>query len=269
MDYAEQFKCSLLPDGDDGRDYTQTNIMEMYNKEIKIPSKISFIDKLPPIGNQLTLGSCAHWAFNRIAAVFDPRILFAPMYTYYFTRLAEFGIENIGENKGSTLRGVLKTANKKGWTLEELCRYGVDKLATEPDDISKAYAGNKIKYKRVIYYAISSVDEIKFGMAMGFVPFIGIKITDSFYSEETMKTGLILPPSGKEHGLHGVMSGCFDDDLKNGCNIIDNSWGMSVGDKGRFYLPYDVFPSILSNAWMVKIVDVGLGDADGIAKTII
>ena len=257
MDYSERFKCSLLPDDDNGkdRDYTQANILAQYGSEVKIPSRISVMDRVPDIQNQLNFGACAHFALMRIAAVFDPRIVFSPFYSYYFTRLYEFGIDNIGEDQGSTLRSTLKCANRKGWTLGELWNYTASNFALEPNDVAKFYANNKLKYKRIVYYRINSIDEIKFGMAMGYVPYLGIKITDSFYSEETMKTGLISCPSGKEHGLHGVMVTCFDDDKNGGCLTVDNSWGRSVGDNGRFYMPYDVLPLILNDGWMVKFVD--------------
>ena len=257
MDYSERFKCSLLPDDDNGkdRDYSQANILAQYGSEVKIPSRVSFMDRVPEIQNQLNFGACAHFALMRIAAVFDPCIVFSPFYSYYFTRLYEFGIDNIGEDQGSTLRSTLKCANRKGWTLGELWNYTASNFALEPNDVAKFYANNKLKYKRIVYYRINSIDEIKFGMAMGYVPYLGIKITDSFYSEETMKTGLISCPSGKEHGLHGVMATCFDDDKNGGCLTIDNSWGQSVGDRGRFYMPYDALPLILNDGWMVKFVD--------------
>ena len=246
----------------------------MYEKEVIVPSKISFISDLPPIQNQYRLGACASFAFTRIASVFDPHILFSPLFSYFFARLLEFGIENIGEDSGVSLRGMLKAANQYGWSLEELWRYIAERFSLEPDDVSKMFATNKLKYKRVVYYKVHTSDEVKYGMTMGYVPFLGITITDSFYSEQTMKTGIIIPPSGKEYGYHAVMSPCFDDDLKktdsgNGCHVIDNSWGMSVGDNGRFYMPYEVFPTIVNDAWMVKIVDVGAGGTDGIVKTIV
>lgn len=258
MDYSERFKCTLLPDddGDKDRDFNVTNILAMYESEVKIPSRISVMDRVPDIQNQLNFGACAHFALMRIAAVFDPRIIFSPFYSYFNTRVYEFGIENVGEDRGSSLRGTLKCGNKYGWTLEELWRYMASNFALEPSDVAKFYANNKLKNKRIVYYRINSIDEIKFGMAMGYVPYLGIKITDSFYSEETMMTGLILPPEGKEHGLHGIMETCFDDDLKKGCCVVDNSWGRSVGDNGRFYMPYDVLPLILNDGWMVKFIDI-------------
>ena len=114
MDYSERFKCSLLPDddGDKDRDYTQSNILAQYGSEIKIPSRISVMDRVPDIQNQLNFGACAHFALMRIAAVFDPRIIFSPFYSYFNTRVYEFGIENVGEDRGSSLRGTLKCGNK-------------------------------------------------------------------------------------------------------------------------------------------------------------
>ena len=47
------------------------------------------MDRVPKIQNQLNIGACAHFAFARIAAVFDPQILFSPLYTYFFTRYRE------------------------------------------------------------------------------------------------------------------------------------------------------------------------------------
>lgn len=262
MDYSERFKCSLLPDKDDPRDYTQSSILASYDEKVKIPSRVSFMDRVPKIQNQFNIGACAHFAFARIAAVFDPQILFSPLFTYFFTRdyenaiIDQNGVKTVdlGEDTGSTIRGTLKTANIHGWTLEELWNYTISNFPIEPSEAAKFYASNKLKDKRVVYYRVHTVDEIKFGMAMGYVPLLGIKITDSFYSEETMKTGLILPPEGKDYGLHGVPSLCFDDGLKKGSNVIDNSWGDKVGDKGRFYLPYETFPLITSDAWMIKII---------------
>ena len=189
MDYSERFKCSLLPDEDDPRDYNQSNVLASYQEEIKIPSRVSFMDRVPKIQNQLNIGACAHFAFARIAAIFDPWILFSPLYTYFFTRYRENAIINpdgtkiinVEEDTGSTLRGTLKTANTYGWTLEELWKYTMANFPIEPSEAAKFYASNELKTKRVVYYRVHSMDEIKFGMAMGYVPLMSMKITESFY----------------------------------------------------------------------------------------
>ena len=84
---------------------------------------------------------------------------------------------------------------------------------------------------------------------------IGIKVYESFESDECMRTGIVPENSGDILGGHALLADAYDESDINFKYIeIANSWG-DVGDEGFFKIRYDILESCLMDAWV--ITDLG------------
>ena len=76
-------------------------------------------------------------------------------------------------------------------------------------------------------------------------------------SNDVAKTGIMIMPQPGDsvEGGHAVMCVGYDD--KKQLFIVRNSWGTSWGDKGYFYMPYQVIQNtnMSSDFWVIKSVN--------------
>ena len=247
--YAKQFTCNLHRDDNDYRDYQFSNKRNSSRVSKPIPDNVSFIEEMPEIWNQGKIGSCQSFAINRIISyyynnTFNP----SNLYTYYNVRQSE--ATNPKEDCGGTLRGTLRSVNKTGVCCEELHPYIEKNIFVEPSLEAYNNGIHRMEGDKLLYYRANTTDEIRQGMSEGFIPYIGVIITDSFYSDSCMKSGVIPMPSGKEYGGHALVISEYTT-KKNilGRNrtqfTIENSWGKTVGIQGRFTCSDRVLERIL------------------------
>lgn len=247
MDVKQIYTCSLRPDVPDKRDFKAADTL----KAVKIPSRVSYVDAMPRIRDQGALGACASFATMRIIeAFYSKRVRLSPLFAYYNGRLKEFGEEGISEDSGNTLRGILKATNEYGFCLEQLWPYLPSNFAVKPPEVPYEDAAKRVKGDKLAYYRATDVEEVCAGMAQGYIPLQGIYITESFYSDDCIKSAAIPPPSGKRYGGHAVVISEYNRDY--GLFTIDNSWGEDVGQGGRFYLPFEYYDAITMDCWLVK-----------------
>lgn len=261
----EEYHLGLNKDRLDERDY-----LFSVGKRTDIPKSISLVDKMPEIWNQEDIGSCASFSAGRIISYFY-RNAFVPscLFLYYNVRELE---GDVNKDSGSTLRGVLKSANKTGYCKESLWKYVPRQYKVKPFKSAYEDGAERLYGDKIMYYRINNVDDIKYALADGYVPIIGVNVTDSFYSDKCMKTGKIPMPKGRNYGGHAlVISGydtipkCITGDTEI-VFIIENSWGKNVGINGRFTVTDKVLEEILIDAWAVRIEPDNLstiGDVDG------
>ena len=87
---------------------------------------------------------------------------------------------------------------------------------------------------------------------------IGFDVYSSFL--KINKKGIMLYPSKNERNLGGhavVIVGFNDNYLNNkGYFICRNSWGVEWGDKGYFYMPYEVIKNtnMSWDFWIIKSI---------------
>ena len=255
--YQEMYKCSLQKDKIDERDF-------LFQSEINIdnlPDEINFINGMPEIWNQQNIGSCQSMAFNRIYSYFNKN-KFKPssLFLYYNVRDDS---NQVDIDCGGSLRDTIKVANNLGVCSEETYPYITNKFKEKPPIEAYIEALKNNEDKKFKYYRVTNSMQLYQAMSLGYIPYLGIIITDSFYSDKCMKTGEVPNPSSNELGGHGVVisyaklnknpKGIFKNLQSRGYFIFDNSWSSDVGDKGRFKISFEVLDKMLLDCWAVDI----------------
>jgi C1A family cysteine protease len=89
-------------------------------------------------------------------------------------------------------------------------------------------------------------------LSSGYVASLAISVYESFESDAVAQTGNVpVPqPSEKNLGGHEVVACGYSDASRT--LIVRNSWDVTWGDKGYFYLPYDYWPYV-SDSWIAHL----------------
>lgn len=135
--------------------------------------------------------------------------------------------------------------NTVGITADECWPYDISKFSQKPPDKCFSFAN---KHKTLEAHAVQQTEaQLKQALINGFPVTIGIELFQSFETDAVAKTGLVPMPSIADRirgtiGGHAVIIVGFDDNMmihgEKGAFIIRNSWDVTWGDKGYFYLPY-------------------------------
>jgi C1A family cysteine protease len=80
---------------------------------------------------------------------------------------------------------------------------------------------------------------------------VGFVVFESFMMQPVADTGIMpIPKPGEEQqGGHEVL--CLGYDYPNQLALIQNSWGDSWGQRGYFWMPFEVISSPDTDLWMV------------------
>lgn len=243
-------KMGWKPDRPDVRDI----MYEAVKPKIELPPKVDLRAQMPPIRDQGELSSCT--AFS-IGTVLDfirrkqnekPTFVPSPLFIYYNERLWE---NTVADDGGAYIRTGIKVVNRIGFCPEELWPYNVKNWRREPGASAYNVAA---MYKSVKYYRLRNQDisELKTCLATGYPFVFGFSVYDSI--EKADKDGNIPMPGPKDSqdGGHAVVCCGYDDASKK--FLIHNSWGVDVGEKGYYYLPYDYMtnPGLADDFWTVR-----------------
>jgi C1A family cysteine protease len=216
-----------------------------------IPPLINLRDRYPlPVLDQGDLGSstvCAASNALRFCLQKEDTIVFQPsrLFIYYFSRLLE---GNVNEDSGAAIRDVLRSITAFGACSETSLPYDIDKFSDKPPTkcITSAKRHiSKFQYLRVTQDILS----LKTALASGYPVLCGIQVYDSFESDQCLRSGIVPIPDVQNEkllGAHCVLLVGYNDSTK--CFILQNSWGVSVGQGGFFKIPYQyIVDSQLSN----------------------
>lgn len=238
------FKTGLKKGRPDERDYQYQKVG--YAGLSLLPKKF-IIPKLPPVRNQMNIGSCS--SHSSIAQMEIQLLNLKPhrflegseLYHYYNVR---HHINGDGDKDGGqTIRDSCKCLDKFHMATEYACPYDVSKFNTKPSWTAYATSG---LYKIKSYEELHTIDDIKEALYQCLPVNFGMNITKSFYS---VKDTYI--PSGESIGGHSTLIVGWDDDKK--AFFVRNSWGNSWGLNGYYWLPYDVFQKQAWDKWIVRI----------------
>jgi C1A family cysteine protease len=157
------------------------------------------------------------------------------LFLYYFTRFLEDTVE---EDSGANLKDLMKTVMVFGCPSEEDLPYDITKFTEKPplEIVKKA----REHLDNFDYFSVKQdLNVMKQVLADGFPIIIGIVLFESFFYDETMKTGIVPIPKVTESisGGHAILIVKYDDDTN--CFTIQNSWGSDVGQSGYFDIPYE------------------------------
>jgi C1A family cysteine protease len=210
---------------------------------------------LPPVEDQLELGSCTSFAAG--AAIRYARkkqgladFVTSHLFLYFCSRLRTQKYLDTG----ATLRDTIKAAARMGDCPEADWPYDISKFASKPPQGAylNALHDRAISYQRVT----RSIAEMKGCLASG-LPFLaGISVYESFESDEAAKTGMIPMPGRDEQLLGGhaiLICGYHDEDQKW---LFRNSWSSSWAEEGYGFLDYSYLlnKGLASDFWVVKTV---------------
>lgn len=244
-------KYGLIRDHLDARD-------KIYKVAPKTPIK-DFVDlrpEMPPVFNQLELGSCSSQAIAA-AFMYDHKKQFPnePLFTpsrlmiYYQERVLE-GTVNV--DAGAMLRDGIKVINKPGVCDEKYWPYDIKKFAKKPSSNCYLDAPKNIA---VSYSRLGTAYDMKVALSNGFPIIFGMSVFESFESEQTAKTGVLPMPGPNESMLGGHAVLCVGFSEKDQHFIIRNSWGSDWGQGGYFIMPYTYMtPQYTSDYWVVTAV---------------
>lgn len=215
---------------------------------VSLPRKASNRQWRSHIEDQGNLGSCvAHAVTSMTEAHFNkaglPFVDLSRLFVYFGARDLE-GTSQI--DAGCYGRDACKFVNTVGLCNEALWTYddGPKKFKKKPD--KKAYQNAALR-KGFPYYRILGLQQMKANIAAGYGAVAGVTVYENVMTNEVMRTGLWPLPKGRPIGGHYLFFDSFDDDAKCADGIVGgfdgtvNSWGVDVGRKGEFTIPYQFF----------------------------
>jgi len=160
----------------------------------------------------------------------------------------------VNQDAGAYIRDGMKVLQKMGCAPEADWPYDITKFTEKPPEKATIDA---IQFKITKYHRVTNLTLLKSALAEGYPVVIGIKVYESFESNQVAQNGIVpLPKRGEQFlGGHAVLAVGYKDDTNikgQGVVICRNSWGESWGDKGYFYLPYSYFFNYVSDMWTGK-----------------
>ena len=243
-------KFHWVRDKPDSRDY-------LYRPTTaKTPSTIDLRAFSTPVEDQGRLGSCTgHAVAGAIELVnMKNKIVneVSRLFIYYYERLL---IGTVNYDSGAYIRDGIKATNRWGAPLENLWPYNISKFKAAPNTAAVQDAARR---KVTLYERASDFNACINALANGYPVIIGFTVYSSFVSGNWYRTTAIMPypntRSERALGGHAVLLVGYNDSTKR--FIVKNSWGTNWGDKGYFYMPYQVIQntSMSSDFWVIKSV---------------
>lgn len=245
-----KYNLQWKPDKLDSRDYKYA----VSNKAS--PNIVDLRPYCSTVENQGNLGSCTGQSIAGAIELLNKRngkpTDVSRLFIYYYERLL---IGTTNYDSGAYIRDGIKATNKYGASLESYWPYNISKFRQEPILEAKNDALNRkvTRYERVVDFN-GCID----ALSNGYPVIIGFSVYSSFMSNSVAKTGIMPFPNTKRESLlggHAVLLVGYDKTRK--VFIARNSWGTSWGDKGYFYMPFNVIttPGMSSDYWIVKEVN--------------
>jgi C1A family cysteine protease len=245
-----KYQLQWQPDKFDSRDYSYA----LTNRTS--PNIIDLRPYCSPIENQGNLGSCTGQAIagaiellNKRKGVYKD---ISRLFIYYYERLL---LGTVNYDSGAYIRDGLKATNKYGASLERYWPYDIRKFKQEPILEAKTDGSRRkvTRYERIADFA-GCID----ALTNGYPIVIGFNVYASFMSATVSRTGKMTYPNVNSERLlggHAVLLVGYDQ-TKN-VFIARNSWGTSWGDKGYFYMPFQVIQDtkMSSDFWIIKEVN--------------
>lgn len=238
------------PDKLDTRDY-KYQIIPMLT-----PNIVDLRRYCSPIEHQGNLGSCTGQAIAGAIELLNKRNGnyrdISRLFIYYYERLL---IGTVNYDSGAYIRDGIKATNHYGASLETYWPYDIRKFRQQP----VVEARNDALTRKVTRYErINNINECFNALSNGYPIIMGFKVYSSFMSGNVTKTGNMPYPNIRREKLlggHAVLLVGYDKTRK--VFIARNSWGAGWGDRGYFYMPFNVVTntSMSSDYWIIKSVN--------------
>ena len=220
------------------------------------PSTVDLRPYCSPIEDQGNLGSCTGNAIAGAIELLDKRagrtLDVSRLYIYYYERLLE---GTVNYDNGAYIRDGMRAVYNYGAPLESLWPYNISKFRNAPSAQAKADGARR---KVTLYQAVADHQGCLDSLAAGYPVVIGFDVYTSFASATVSRTGMMpYPNTSRERllGGHAVLLVGYDKTRQ--VYIVRNSWGTNWGDRGYFYMPFQVIQntSMSSDFWIIKSVN--------------
>jgi C1A family cysteine protease len=220
-----------------------------------VPTSVDLRANCSAIENQGNLGSCTG---NAIASLIEylcrrakKNTEVSRLFIYYQERVYE---GTVNYDSGAYIRDGIKAVNKVGAPLESLWPYDARKFAYRP---SQAAYTNAATRKAVAYQRCADFAAVKAALAQGYPVVVGFDVYESFETDNVARTGMMpYPNKAREQllGGHAVTLVGYNDSTQR--FIARNSWGTGWGDRGYFYMPYQVIQdtTMSSDFWIITSI---------------
>jgi hypothetical protein len=216
-----------------------------------VPQRVDLREWGGPIKDQGTEGSCTGHAFSSarewIARKYEKASPVLSPQCLYVEELIAGG--SFPRDEGAPPRTACQVLTAKGCCEASLYPYVVGKLtAPTPEQ-----AQNALKYKTGAYHRIGSLLDFLSCLAdpTPWPVLVGFTVCESFMSQQLADRGVMqLPKPGKgQRGGHEVL--CLGYDFPRQLALMQNSWGDGWGQRGYFWMPFDVIKAPDADLWMV------------------
>ena len=208
-----------------------------------------------PIEDQGNLGSCTGNAVAGAIELLNKRngkILDASrLFIYYYERLLE---GTVNYDSGAYIRDGIRATNKYGAPLESLWPYNIRNFKTVP---TQSAITDAAKRKVTLYERANDFNACIDALNNGYPVIIGFDVYSSFITNSVSRTGMMPYPNTSRESLlggHAVLIVGYNNATQR--FTVRNSWGTSWGDKGYFYMPYQVIQNsrMSGDFWVIKSV---------------
>ena len=223
----------------------------------KLPTNIDLRSKFSACYDQGSLGSCTSNALVAAYQYLTPTFMGSRLFLYYNERVIEGSVK---EDAGAYIHDGVKSLKTTGLCPETSWPYIVSQFATKPPDTCYILA----LARKIInaYNVVQTLTAMKGYLIAGFPFVVGILCYNSFISMQVEKDGLVpMPPINKKDtklGGHCVLCIGFSDTIKcpgspPGSWLMRNSWGVSWGIQGYFWIPYGylINKKLTSDCWEI------------------
>ncbi len=221
-----------------------------------LPAKVDLRDKLPPIGNQGSYGTCVAWAVGyghrtylygiekglNSSQLANTSNQFSPKDLFWAVPSGEKGAQCNGTNFEPAFdilvsRGIA--------TMKTVPYTQLGDCSSTPQSDWTNEAGNyKVKNYRMIDSKDWSANNFKTHLAQGQAVSIGARLGDNFMQWQgsaVLNSETYLQPD-MQHAYHALVLIGYDDSKgANGAFLVYNSWGTSWGDNGFIWIDYNFF----------------------------
>jgi C1A family cysteine protease len=204
-----------------------------------------------PIKDQGDEGSCTGHAFSSAREWMARRYertspILSPQCLYVEELLAD---GSFPKDEGAMPRTGCQVLTARGCCEASLYPYVSGKFTAPTPEQSQ----NALKYKTGAYHRIGTLPDFLSCLAepTPWPVLVGFVVYESFMTEQVADTGImaIPDPDEQQQGGHEVL--CLGYNLPNHMALIQNSWGDGWGQKGYFWMPFEVIASPNTDLWMV------------------
>lgn len=220
------------------------------------PATFDMRPRMPPVYDQGNLGSCTAnatdgaYEYNEIIENHpNPAFLPSRLFTYYNSRLIDGDPQVDG---GSYCRTAVKTLSQYGACHEALWPYVEAEVLVAPPQAAYTDA---LSWRVASYQKVAQdLNTLKYALSITGKPIVfGFQVYSSFVTAAVAATGQVPVPNTRREQLLGGHATLLVG-YTSTAFIVRNSWGVSWGAHGYFYMPfaYVTNPSLASDFWLIS-----------------